>query len=516
MKISAKFIALLLVSIMVIQSFTTMAFAAEESKFTTQSPYSRNVESVEQQSIQDSAQFADTKDSNAQIIAEDPEKRTENSKTFLMNDGSYMLAAYNEPVHYKDEEGLWQDIDNTLSVEGQTLAQDIQSDIYAESPQPETNTESSQPVESAVNSQSSNDNENSQTAVNAESSQPVINSKNSQQSEIAEDLQELGNKGGNLKFSKIIKSEKTVTLKNGDYAISWGIDGASKVKSEIIPQKNSEETESHNDQFLKLKKLNNEVLYRNAFPETDVQYYISSNSIKENIILKSKDATKQFTETYQIGDLVAKQVDSKTIQLFEKKDTKFKNPVYSISAPQMSDANGIISDAISINLVQQKKGTLQISIHTDETWLTDANRSYPVTIDPQVTTPRTASTIRDTFVSSGTNYHNQAGLSNTMGTMYIGNETSNYKLCRILLNFNLPQFNKGDMIVAAQLNLAQRADGMSPSSATMQLNAYEMKSAWDQTTVTWDNSSTAVTAALNGPVLDYVSASQATANQYSS
>ena len=45
--------------------------------------------------------------------------------------------------------------------------------------------------------------------------------------------------------------------------------------------------------------------------------------------------------------------------------------------------------------------------------------------------------------------------------MYIGNETSNYKLCRILLNFNLPQFNKGDMIVAAQLNLAQRADGMS-------------------------------------------------------
>jgi len=37
MKISAKFIALLLVSIMVIQSFTTMAFAAQESKFPTQS-----------------------------------------------------------------------------------------------------------------------------------------------------------------------------------------------------------------------------------------------------------------------------------------------------------------------------------------------------------------------------------------------------------------------------------------------------------------------------------------------
>ena len=47
-------------------------------------------------------------------IEELPEKRTENTKTFLMSDGTYMNAVYNEQVHY-NENGKWKDIDNSFN-----------------------------------------------------------------------------------------------------------------------------------------------------------------------------------------------------------------------------------------------------------------------------------------------------------------------------------------------------------------------------------------------------------------
>ncbi|WP_457945427.1 DNRLRE domain-containing protein [Caproiciproducens sp. LBM24188] len=458
-KITVNFLAVILSLVLVSQSFTTVAFAAEKSLFTTDTPYSRNVDEPDENSASDSGHSPELKDSGdhsaPQIVAEVPERRTETTKTFLMSDGSYMLAAYNEPVHYKDSGDEWQDIDNTLSVENPTEPTDTQ--------QLETT--------AGVN---------------------------------------------RISLARTIKPEKTVSLQAGDHTISWGIDDANKTESVVDPQ-NADEVEpeeNHNDQFLKLKKVNSEVVYRNAFPNVDLQYFVSSGSVKENIILNSRDAQKQFSETYQIDNLVAKQVNDKTINLYEPDDTKFEKAIYTISAPQMSDANGDISDDLSISIISKSQGVLKIALEASDEWLSDAGRTYPVTIDPQVETPKTASGIRDTFISSGYGYNNQAGISNTMGTLYIGNETANYNLCRILVNFTLPQFNKGDMIVGAQLNLAQRPTGLDPSTATMQINAYEMNSAWNEKTVTWNNSFDAVKSAVAGPVLDYFNVSQSTANTY--
>ena len=48
-------------------------------------------------------------------LGEDISKRTENAKYIRMSDGSYYVAMYNNAVHYQDENGDWQNIDNTLS-----------------------------------------------------------------------------------------------------------------------------------------------------------------------------------------------------------------------------------------------------------------------------------------------------------------------------------------------------------------------------------------------------------------
>jgi hypothetical protein len=56
---------------------------------------------------------------NIHIIEEDRSLRTETTKTFLKEDGSYALAIYGEAIHY-EEDGVFKDIDNTLYYEKET------------------------------------------------------------------------------------------------------------------------------------------------------------------------------------------------------------------------------------------------------------------------------------------------------------------------------------------------------------------------------------------------------------
>ena len=52
------------------------------------------------------------------IIGELTEKRTQDTKHFLMSDRSIVAAVYDEAVHYYDD-GVWLDIDNSLSSNGE-------------------------------------------------------------------------------------------------------------------------------------------------------------------------------------------------------------------------------------------------------------------------------------------------------------------------------------------------------------------------------------------------------------
>ena len=64
-----------------------------------------------------SADFSNVKsetDEIGDIVGEDSEQRTENFKTFLLDDGTKMFVDYGEPVHYKNSKNEWVDYDNTL------------------------------------------------------------------------------------------------------------------------------------------------------------------------------------------------------------------------------------------------------------------------------------------------------------------------------------------------------------------------------------------------------------------
>ena len=68
----------------------------------------------------DSQSLPDTIEKSGEIF-ELTDRRTETTKTFRLEDGSCYLAQYDTAIHYLDEDGVWQDIDNTLAASGSDI-----------------------------------------------------------------------------------------------------------------------------------------------------------------------------------------------------------------------------------------------------------------------------------------------------------------------------------------------------------------------------------------------------------
>ena len=306
----------------------------------------------------------------SKIVKELTDERTENSKEFLLEDGTKMIAQYNEPVHYKDSKGKWVEYNNTLS-EDKTASPDEAGD-------------------------SSYTNKSSDISVN------------------------LSNKA---------KSKNMISLKSDGYKISWGYDNAGKSKADV--KKNNEKT-SGNDKFTTLKNITTETLYKDVFSDVDLQYFVTTTGIKENIILKSAKAQNEFTLNYKIPNLTAKQKDDKTITL-SNKDGK---EIYTISAPYMYDANGSSSTQMKIEIVKQKGSNLQVKLTADYAFIHTIGRVFPVTIDPEITT---------TLKSELTFYENANGSVNSYGPYYTSKNS--YAICTVN---NLPKLENGEEVISAK------------------------------------------------------------------
>ena len=62
-----------------------------------------------------------TEEEEAYILYEIPEERETSVKHFRLSNGSYLAAQYDYPVHYQDENGQWQDYDNSLTLTDEVL-----------------------------------------------------------------------------------------------------------------------------------------------------------------------------------------------------------------------------------------------------------------------------------------------------------------------------------------------------------------------------------------------------------
>ena len=255
------------------------------------------------------------KEKPAYIIGEIESMRTKNEKFFKMSDGSIQTAIYNFAVHFKDENGKFQNINNNLK--------SINDDEYV-----------------------------------------TTNSKNS------------------IVLSKNYKSGKTVEIKSDDVNISWGFVGTNITKA-ILEKK--EENLNGDEKFTSLPNTVSTTIYKNIFNNIDAEYILNGEKIKENLILNNKTDLNEFEIEYRFKKLTPIQKDEKTIEL-KNKNNKI---VYTITAPLMTDDNGITSDALTLTILSVKNNKMSVKLSANKEWLQDNERKFPVKIDPSVSLSET-------------------------------------------------------------------------------------------------------------------------------
>ncbi|MBQ3489715.1 MAG: DNRLRE domain-containing protein, partial [Clostridia bacterium] len=251
-------------------------------------------------------------------LGEDFSLRNANTKQIRMSDGSYYLAYYDYAVHYRDENGAWEEIDNTLVSSAAADEEDISGFATVKGPM-------------------------------------------------------------QIKFANNGSSSKLIAVKNEKYKLSFGLVGADNSKAATVVNPETEEAETELERLIHVKKSVSSVLYRDILENIDLEYTLRGTGIKENIIIKEKMDSYSFSFDMKVKNLTAELTSNGSIVL---KDSQSGEIVFRISAPFMTDANGAYSEAVSYSLEQLKKGEYRLTVTPDSTWMNDESRAFPVTVDP--------------------------------------------------------------------------------------------------------------------------------------
>ena len=259
-------------------------------------------------------------DGDVYVLGEVLDARTESSKTFRMSDGSFVAADYGKPIHYSDENGDWQDYDNTLSYSDAVDSEDIAG--YGTS-------ESNISIKLANNSNS-----------------------------------------GNL-----------LKIQMNGYKISLSLPDANKSKAlELYPQTTVADDDSL-DSATTLTKFSSGAIYKDILDGTDLEYIISGSNVKENIIVKEKQDSYVYTFELKLNGLVPVLNDDGSIFLNDENSGETQ---LVIPKGIMSDANHAVSDGVTYSIAHNNGKKYTLTVTADAEWINSDDRVFPVKIDPSV------------------------------------------------------------------------------------------------------------------------------------
>lgn len=367
-------------------------------------------------SEQEIAEDDTSSEEEAYILYEDTDMRDESTKYFRMSDGTLQAAQYSAPVHF-EQNGEWADYNNTLD--------EVDAD-------------------------------------ESENSSKLLKNK------------DLTNRTADysVRLSKKTNGKKFVRLEKDGYKISWYYKNADKSTAEV------KKNEADDDPTV-LENLTSAVTYKNVYKDTDFEYIIGSDGIKENIILKSKKAPAEFTSEYKANGLTPVQADDKTIELQAADGTV----IYTLTAPFMEDAQGGTSANITLTLVGNKNNTFTVKTSLDSEWLNAEDREYPVLVDPVLKTHQDVNEVQSAFVSSqNPDKCYKASGTDDMGSLYVGN-IYGYGQTESYMKFTkLPALGIADKVVDARLYL-----GLRKCEVGLPVNVRRLKEDWNEKTVTWHN-----------------------------
>jgi len=284
----------------------------------------------------------------------------------------------------------------------------------------------------------------------------------------------LSTSDGRVKFAKQTTDLASLfTLQEGNYKVSFGLKNA---KEDTAVAVTNAKTEPDIDatklqRLTTVEKITSSIIYENIVDNTDIEYILVSNSIKENIIVKKPSRTYDYSFTLSLDGLVA-ELNGGDIIL---SDSDTREVVYQIPAPYMYDAVNEYSTKVAYSISPLGPGKYEFTISADADWVNADGRVFPVTIDPSlVDIGQTA----DTYVYSAyptVNYggEHQLWVSNSQQTFY---------------QFTTPNLPSGVNITSANVSLPYYYSVI--NYCYMSVGIYQITSNWSEYGVTWNNKPT--------------------------
>ncbi len=450
MKKSTKILSLILsvLTLLSVFSVATPVFATEVTGNT-----SENAENVDDITV--SSEETETEENEAEIVSEMEDMRTEYTKYFRMSDGSYMAAQYAQPIHY-EENGEWKEYDYSITEDT---------------------------------------NENEFVIENSDSEMSFPEEFSDDEAQIEVSAREY-----DIKFSPVV--EKKLFNKNSKGKVK----DHKKLKSnEIIEDFTEEapvdESTDKNAEKLKIDNQKSAIAYEEVYDNIDLEYEISSNQIKESIVLNSKQDKSKFEFTVDTDGLFPKKETDGSITLYEDKECT--KPVSSIMKPYMYDANGEFSYDVDMD-IKEKKGTYILVVKADNNWLNEKARKYPVVIDPTIVLDVGRAKTYDCYVDNS-----QASTSFPYD-YYIYAGYNSYGKTRTFIKFDLPALPDNCAVIQnASIRFWQKSVDMGDGSAGY-LNIYNVTKNWaNDRTVTWNAQPT-----FDSTVIDYCQFKSGTGTEY--
>ncbi|MGI6758701.1 MAG: DNRLRE domain-containing protein [Bacilli bacterium] len=266
-----------------------------------------------------------------------------------------------------------------------------------------------------------------------------------------------------IKFPKEIKDNKEIKLTYDQYKIDWNIANINTSEITIIgnePRSNIKE----------LSNISQTIIYKNVLPSVDIEYIITGNKIKENIILNEYIKDYSITFNYKVKDLEIV-IDENDSILFVNDNN---DVVFQVDKMFMFDKNMNQSELISYKLEQVSKSQYTLAIIPNEEWLKEAE--YPVVIDPTISHPNQSFIFYDTYISSNnpdTNYNDADVLNIAYENKYNQNKA--------LICFDFPIDVIGKTITYAKLTFFPYE-----KTSGRYVKVYQNTETYDSTSVTWN------------------------------
>lgn len=384
----------------------------------------------------------------SRIVKEIVEMREESVKYFICEDGSYIAATYSSPVHY-EESGKWEEIDNTLTL----------------------NTKSGEAVYSTKNGFDVTIPQNltSGRSITATNKGYTVSFK------IKGDTNDLNMRTtasvvDTDKLPSVVKMNDTVKM-TGEVSASADISSSGTLTER-------QKIEKFNAEKMTVENQTSAVVYKNFLNRSDLEYVVTSNSLKENIVVYAPQSEYIYRFDLNSDGLVpAEQADGSI------KWTDPKNPdetVFFLDAPYMYDANDNESFDVSMSVEADGDGYV-LTVRADSDWIGESGRAFPVVIDPSWSIPK--SNFKDVYVINGICANEPRAIKEIRAGRNLTNTVRSY--VKIEMPENLPA---GSVITGGELTFQKQNYFKALGHNDIDILVYDCKDVadWSETTVCWN------------------------------